>query len=312
MRAVPIQASARKDPLTDTTIRKPAGQRVSVYVVAAIMVLFHLGALGVFFTGVSAAALVVAGVMYLIRGFGITAGYHRLLAHRSFQTSRPVQFLLALAGSLALQGGPLWWVSHHRSHHRDTDTSRDIHSPKTRGLWHSHMGWMMTGEAFQESGTNARDLHRFPELKFLQRNYVAIALVQAAALFGLGALLNAWFPHWGTSGMQMLVWGLFLSTVALWHATFMVNSVCHRWGARPYETGDVSTNNPLVAILALGEGWHNNHHFYPFSARHGLRWWQFDLTWVTLRAMQSLRLVSNLKLPKDLFGPRRAGGGSSA
>jgi stearoyl-CoA desaturase (delta-9 desaturase) len=236
--------------------------------------------------------------MYLIRGFGVTAGFHRLLAHRSFQTSRPLQFLFALAGSLAMQGGPLWWVAHHRAHHRDTDTLEDIHSPTTHGFWQSHMGWMMSAAAFQENGANSRDLHRFPELKFLQRNYVALVLAQGALLFAIGVGLNALFPEWGTSGFQMLVWGQFVSTVALWHATFMVNSVCHIWGGRPNNTGDDSTNNPFVALFALGEGWHNNHHAFPFSARHGLRWWQLDLTWMLLKILERLRLVSNLKIPK--------------
>lgn len=262
------------------------------------MLLFHVGCLAILFVGTSAAAITTAVVLYLVRGFGVTAGFHRLLAHRSFQTSRPVQFLLALAGSLAMQGGPLWWVAHHRAHHRDTDTAGDIHSPGVHGFWQAHMGWMMSAEAFQEKGANARDLHRFPELKFLQRNYVALVLVQAALLFALGAALNALFPHWGTSGAQLLVWGLFVSTVALWHATFMVNSVCHVWGGRPNRTGDTSTNNGVVALFALGEGWHNNHHAFPFSARHGLRWWQFDLTWLLLRGMERIGLVAHLKVPR--------------
>ncbi len=275
------------------------GKPLSVYAVAVVMLSFHLGALAVIFVGVSTPAVIAAVLMYVIRGLGITGGFHRLLAHRSFQTSRTVQFLFALAGSLAMQGGPLWWVAHHRAHHRDTDTVDDIHSPRTHGLWQSHMGWMMTAAAFQEKGANSRDLHKFPELKFLQRNYVLLILAQAAILFLIGAGLNALAPHWGTSGAQFLVWGLFVSTVALWHATFMVNSVCHVWGARPNQTGDDSTNNPVVALVALGEGWHNNHHAFPFSARHGLKWWEFDLTWVVLRALEKLGLVANLKVPKN-------------
>jgi len=273
-----------------------------VYVVGAVFVLFHAASLGVFFTGVSVPAIVVLVVAYLIRGFGITAGFHRLLAHRSYQTSRPVQFLLALAGSLAMQGGPLWWVAHHRSHHRYTETDEDIHSPRSKGLWQAHMGWMLHNEAFNENGANCRDLHKFAELKMLQRHYVWIVAAQAAAFYGLGVLLNHLFPAAGTSGLQILVWGFFLGTVLLWHATFMVNSVCHMWGGRDYQTQDTSTNNVIVSVLALGEGWHNNHHHYPFSARHGLRWWQFDLTWVLLRTMSLFGLVSNLKLPKEFRG----------
>jgi stearoyl-CoA desaturase (delta-9 desaturase) len=286
-------------------VSKSSGRRpFAAYVVAAVMLLFHLGCLAILVVGVSVPAVAVAVLLYLIRGFGVTAGYHRLLAHRSFQTSRPVQFLFALAGSLAVQGGPLWWVAHHRAHHCDTDTREDIHSPTTHGFWQSHMGWMMSAEAFQEQGANARDLHRFPEIKFLQRNYVTLLIGQGVLLYALGAALRAGFPHWGTSGAQFLVWGLFVSTVALWHATFMVNSVCHIWGGRPNRTRDDSTNNALVALLALGEGWHNNHHAFPFSARHGLRWWQLDLTWLLLRSLEKLGLVANLKVPKGSAQPQ--------
>ena len=270
-----------------------------VYVVMMVMIVLHVGCLGVFFTGVSTPAIVVLVVNYIVRGLGITGGYHRLLAHRSFKTSRPMQFLFALAGAMAMEGGPLWWVSHHRSHHRDTETDKDIHSPKTRGFWQSHMGWMMTTEAFHESGANTRDLHRFPELKFLQRHYIWVVLGEIAALFALGTVLDLSNPAWGTSGAQIVVWGFFVSTVLLWHATFMVNSVCHTWGSRDYDTADASTNNLFVGLVAFGEGWHNNHHKFAFSARHGLRWWQFDMTWIVLRAMRAIGLVADLKLPKE-------------
>ncbi len=269
------------------------------YVVMGVMLFMHLGILAIFFTGTSAVAVVVAFCMYMIRGLGVTGGYHRLLAHRSFKTSRPLQFAFALAGSLAVEGGPLWWVSHHRSHHRDSDNDKDIHSPVTKGFWQSHMGWMMTEGAFHENGANARDLHKFPELKFLQRHYIVFVLGQIAALYALGVVLNAFFPELGTSGAQMVVWGFFISTAVLWHITFMVNSVCHTWGGRPYDTGDASRNNPFIGVLGFGEGWHNNHHMYPFSARHGLLWWQLDATWILLRILQAVRLVSDLKLPKS-------------
>ncbi len=275
-----------------------ASTKPGVYAVAVVMVLLHLGCFGVIFTGVSTPAIVVLIAMYLSRGLGVTAGYHRLLAHRSFKTSRPMQFAFALAGCMAMEGGPLWWVSHHRSHHRDTETEKDIHSPKTRGFLMSHIGWMVTNDAFEESGTNARDLYRYPELKFLQRHYIWIVLTQIAALYVLGEWLNALNPEWGTSGAQLVVWGFFICTTMLWHATFMVNSVCHMWGFRDFETEDASTNNVFVGIIALGEGWHNNHHKFPLSARHGLKWWQLDLTWIVLRMLETVGLVSDLKLPK--------------
>ena len=267
--------------MSQTTSLRVASRQAN-YVKAA-MALFHAACLGALYTGVSKAAAIVALVMYLVRGFGITAGFHRMLF-----------------GSLAVQGGPLWWVSHHRSHHRYTETDKDIHSPRTQGLWDAHMGWMMKPESFMENGANARDLHKYPEIKFLQRNYAAIIYGEMFALFALGWVLNALYPALGTSGLQMLVWGFFISTVALWHATFMVNSVCHRWGSKPHDANDDSTNNWLVGILAIGEGWHNNHHKFPYSARHGLRWWQFDLTWIVLRLMAALRLISDLRLPRKI------------
>ena len=158
----------------------------------------------------------------------------------------------------------------------------------------------MTDAAFNEKGTNSRDLHKFPEIKFLQRHYVWLIVGQIAALYALGAALEAFYPGLGTSGMQLVVWGFFISTVFTWHVTFMVNSVCHKWGAQPYDTGDASTNNVFIGVLGFGEGWHNNHHFYPSSARHGLRWWQLDISWYLIRFMEMIGLVHDPKLPKEL------------
>jgi stearoyl-CoA desaturase (delta-9 desaturase) len=283
--------------------------RLAVLIVAAVMLGFHLGSLAVFWTGISLATLAVAIPLSLLRALGITAGYHRLLAHRSFDTSRPMRFLLSLAGVLALQGGPLWWVAHHRAHHRDTDREGDVHSPVTRGLWHAHVGWMLEPEAFREQGSYARDVARAPELRWLQRNYVLLLLAQAAVLYALGAGLDAAWPALDTSGAQMLVVGLFLTTVITWHVTFAVNSVCHRWGSRLWDTDDASRNHFLVGLLALGEGWHNNHHRFPNSARHGLLWWQPDATWWVLRGLERLGLVWNLKTPPSARLEARTAGG---
>ena len=164
--------------------------RSQVWSVIIGMSVFHLACLGAFYTGVSWAAFVVAFLMYVCRGMGVTTGFHRLLAHRSFKTSRPVQFLFALAGSLAVQGGPLWWVAHHRHHHAATETEEDIHSPVTHGMWKAHMGWMMTDAAFNEKGTNSRDLHKFPEIKFLQRHYVWLIIIQPVLMYAPGIALK--------------------------------------------------------------------------------------------------------------------------
>lgn len=261
----------------------------------------HIACLAAFETGVSTVALVTAIVAYVARAFGVTAGFHRLLAHGSFRAGRVMQFILALLGALATQGGPLWWVSHHRNHHRYSDTPKDLHSPRQRGLWYSHMGWMWDKACFEATGTNVKELHRFPEIKALQRYYPWLVVGQALAFYLFGVLLSRYFPDLGTSGPQMLVWGFVISTVALWHATFMVNSVCHVWGKQAYESGDTSTNNPLVAFLTLGEGWHNNHHKFAYSARHGLEWWQVDPTWLGLKVLAAVGLVSDLRVPRRVM-----------
>lgn len=284
--------------MSNTTPVGPS-QRRQARIVIVGMTLFHLGALGVFFTGVSEVAVMAMIAYYILRGFGITAGFHRLLAHRSYKAGRLTQFMISLAGSLAVQGGPLWWVAHHRAHHRYTETDKDIHSPRTKGFWKAHIGWMGSPESFNENGAGARDLHQYPELKFLQRHYALLVLGQGAIIFGIGALIGWLWPTSETSGLQFLTWVYFLGTVLLWHATFMVNSVCHTWGGRPFDAKDDSTNNWLVVILALGEGWHNNHHKFANSARHGLKWWQFDLTWCGLLLLSKLRLVSDLKTPHE-------------
>ena len=267
--------------------------------VVMVMVIMHLACLGVFLVGFSWPALWVAIVMYVIRGMGVTTGYHRLLAHRSYKTNRFIQFVVATAGGLAMQGGPLWWVAHHRAHHRDTDKEGDIHSPVTKGMWQSHMGWMMSNEAFHEQGSNSRDLFKYPELKFLQRHYVWILVLQMLGVYALGSLLSLWYPDTSINGLQCLVWGFFVSTVFLWHVTFSVNSVCHRWGSQDYDSNDASTNNWIIGILGFGEGWHNNHHFYPSSARHGLKWWQVDVTWILIRGLCLVGLASDPKIPKE-------------
>ena len=270
--------------------------------VVMVMVIMHLACLGVFLVGFSWPALLVAIAMYVIRGMGVTTGYHRLLAHRSYKTNRFIQFVVATAGGLAMQGGPLWWVAHHRAHHRDTDKEGDIHSPVTKGMWQSHMGWMMSNEAFHEQGSNSRDLFKYPELKFLQRHYVWILVLQMLGLYALGSLLSLWYPDTSINGLQCLVWGFFVSTVFLWHVTFSVNSVCHRWGSQDYDSNDASTNNWIIGILGFGEGWHNNHHFYPSSARHGLKWWQVDVTWILIRGLCLVGLASDPKIPKEFRG----------
>lgn len=270
----------------------------------------HLGCLGVVWVGVSATALWVALGLYVGRMFAITGFYHRYFSHRTFKASRPVQFAFALLGASAAQRGPLWWAAHHRHHHVHADKPADPHSPR-HGFWRSHVGWFLTRGAFRTDTSRIGDLLKFPELRWLDRYDTVVPLALAVVLFVAGEALARWAPALGTNGPQLLVWGFFVSTVVLFHATVTINSLAHRLGSRRYATGDDSRNNWWLALLTLGEGWHNNHHFFPGSARQGFRWWEIDLTWYGLRGLQALRLVRDLKpVPAWVLARgRRAAGG---
>jgi stearoyl-CoA desaturase (delta-9 desaturase) len=262
----------------------------------------HLACLGVFVVGVSPAALWTALALYALRMFAITGFYHRYFSHRAFRTSRPLQFLFAVLGAASVQRGPLWWAAHHRHHHRHADTERDVHAPR-HGFWRSHVGWFLTARNFATDHDAVKDLGRYPELRWLDRYDIAVPVAFAAALTAFGAWLG---PAQGTSGAQMLVWGFFVSTVVLFHATVTINSLAHRFGRRRYATRDDSRNNWLLALLTFGEGWHNNHHHFPGAARQGVAWWELDLTWYLLRAMAALGLVWDLKsMPAAMREARR-------
>jgi stearoyl-CoA desaturase (delta-9 desaturase) len=254
----------------------------------------HVACLAVIWVGWSWFAVGTAVALYAVRMFAITAFYHRYFAHRAFRTGRKRQFLFALLGNTAVQRGPLWWAAHHREHHSGADTSDDPHSPSRRGFWWSHVGWILARANFRTRLERVRDLARFPELRFLDRFDTLVPVLFFAALFGFGALLERLAPGLGTSGLQMLVWSL-VSTVALFHATFAINSLAHLFGTRRYETRDTSRNSFWLALLTLGEGWHNNHHHYSSSARQGFRWWELDPSWWALVAMRALGLVWDLK-----------------
>jgi stearoyl-CoA desaturase (delta-9 desaturase) len=254
----------------------------------------HLACLSVPLVGVSPVAIAVAVALFGLRMFAITAFYHRYFSHRAFRASRPVQFVFAALGAASVQRGPLWWAAHHRIHHRHSDEASDSHSPR-HGFWNSHMGWFLNRRNLRTRTEEVKDLMRFPELVWLDRFDLVVPILLAVVLFTTGALLEAVAPGLGTSAGQMLVWGFFISTVALYHATFTINSVAHRVGTRRYATKDDSRNNFLLALLTFGEGWHNNHHFYPGSARQGFRWYEVDLSYYLLRLMAVLRLVRDLR-----------------
>ena len=255
----------------------------------------HLACLGVIWVGWSPVAVGTAIALYLVRMFAITGFYHRYFSHRSFKTSRVTQFIFAVIGASSVQRGPIWWAAHHRHHHATTEQEDDPHSPVFHGLWWSHTGRFLSREHFPVHEERVRDLKRYPELRFLDRFDIVIPALLAISLFFAGMGLEAYAPQLGTSAGQMLVWGFFISTVALYHGTFTINSLAHRWGQRRYATADNSRNNFWLALLTLGEGWHNNHHHYPVSVKQGFYWWEIDMTYYFLRAMAALGLVWDLK-----------------
>jgi stearoyl-CoA desaturase (delta-9 desaturase) len=269
--------------------------RLSTFRLGLPFVAVHLGCLAVLVVGWSPVAVAVAVALYATRAFGITAWYHRCLAHRAFRASRPVQFAGAVLGASAAQLGPLWWAAHHRVHHQHTDRPGDPHSPRVLGTARGHVLWIFDPANRATDIEHVPDLAALPELRLLDRCPHVVPVLTAAATFGLGALLARAAPGLGTSGPQMLVWGFCVSTAVLYHVTFSVNSVGHRLGRRRYETTDDSRNNSLLALLALGEGWHNNHHRFPGAARQGFAWWELDLTWLVLRGLQAFGLVQDLR-----------------
>jgi stearoyl-CoA desaturase (delta-9 desaturase) len=263
----------------------------------------HAAGLWVLWTGWSPVAVGTAVALYVARMFAITGFYHRYFSHRSFRTGRAVQFVFAALGNASAQRGPLWWAGHHRLHHQVSDQPHDPHSPVQHGFLWSHMGWFLSRAHFAPRLHAVGDLLRYPELRLLDRFDWAAPLALGAALWGAGALLQAHAPGLGTDGPQMLAWGI-LSTLALFHGTFTINSLAHVWGRRRYATPDASRNNALLALITLGEGWHNNHHHCPSATPQAHRWWELDLTWYGLLLMQRLGLVSGLRrVPAEARAP---------
>lgn len=263
------------------------------------VLMLHLLCGIVFFTGVSPVAILVCFVTYMIRIFGITAGYHRYFSHRSFKTSRWFQFVLGWLGASAAQHGPLWWAGHHRDHHRHSDQEGDLHSPVRDGFWWSHFGWVFSRSARRTRTENIRDFEKYPEIRWLNRYYQVPPLGLLALMIVLGFVLQKVAPSLGTSPLQMAVWGFLISTILLYHATFFVNSLAHVWGSRRFDTKDRSRNNLWIALLTLGEGWHNNHHRFPHSQRQGLFWWEIDITHYVLSFFEKIGMIWDVKRPSQ-------------
>lgn len=255
----------------------------------------HLGCLGVIWVGWSWTAVWIAVALYLARMFFITGFYHRYFCHRAYKTSRAMQFLFAIAGLTAVQRGPLWWAAVHRHHHAHSDDEHDVHSPGVKGFLWSHVGWLTSSKNFPTDYRRVKDLAKFPELVFLNRFDVIGPVLLLAMLFGLGTGLAAWAPGLGTNGWQLVVWGFFISTTVLFHATCAVNSLAHTLGRKRYDTHDESRNSFLLALVTLGEGWHNNHHHYQASARQGFYWWEIDVSYYLIRLLGLFGIVWNIK-----------------
>jgi stearoyl-CoA desaturase (delta-9 desaturase) len=241
--------------------------------------LIHIAAVvGVAALGWSWWGFGIALAAYYVRMFGVTAGYHRYFSHRTFRTSRVGQFLLAVLAMSSSQKGVLWWASHHRVHHLKSDQPGDVHSVRLDGFWWSHVGWVLADDWEETELSRVRDLAKYPELRFLDRNWALVPTAYAVASF----LLGGWFG---------LVWAFLVSTTLLWHGTFTINSLCHVFGSRRFATTDDSKNNFWLALVTLGEGWHNNHHHYFRSANQGFYWWEVDPTFYVLRALERLGVV---------------------
>jgi stearoyl-CoA desaturase (delta-9 desaturase) len=256
----------------------------------------HLVPLFAFVTGVTRFDIALCIGLYLVRMFCITAGYHRYFSHRAYKMGRVMQFLVAFGGATAAQKGPLWWAAHHRHHHKHSDRPEDIHSP-LRGFWWSHMGWIVCRKYRGTDLEAIKDFTKYPELLWLNKHYLVPPIMLGALCFALG-------------GWSALVTGFFLSTVLTYHGTFVINSLAHVMGRRRYVTTDTSRNSLVLALITLGEGWHNNHHYYQSTANQGFFWWEIDISYYVLRVLSMFGLVWDLRTPpKHILGKQRVGDG---
>ena len=246
--------------------------------------LFHLAAFGVLFFPFAWKWVALCLVMYVVRMFGVTAGYHRYFSHRSFKLNRVNQFLLAFLAETSVQKGVLWWAALHRHHHRFSDQLEDVHSPVQDGFWWSHLGWILSDGYMETRLDQIQDFAKYPELRWINKYHLVPPLLVGTVIFLIG-------------GWPAFFWGCILSTVLLWHGTFTINSLSHVFGGRRYETSDTSRNNGVLALITLGEGWHNNHHAYQSATRQGFFWWEYDITYYGLKALSWIGVVKDIRQP---------------
>jgi stearoyl-CoA desaturase (delta-9 desaturase) len=251
--------------------------------------LIHASCLAVFFVPLRWKWVALMVALYAVRMFVVTAGYHRYFSHRSFKLNRFWQFVLAFAAETSCQKGILWWAANHRHHHRYADQEEDVHSPGLHGIWWSHVGWILSHEYDRYDRRMIKDFGKYPELRWIDRFHWIPPIVLAGALLALG-------------GWPAFVWGFLVSTVLLFHGTFCINSLSHLWGTRRFDTPDHSRNNFTLAVITLGEGWHNNHHRHMYACRQGMRWWEIDVTYYALWCLGRIGIVHELRgfrLPTD-------------
>ncbi|MEK6794930.1 MAG: acyl-CoA desaturase [Spirochaetota bacterium] len=287
---------------SDYSVLADVPERKGIDWVASVpFIVFHLMCFGILWVGTSPFAIIFATAFYFIRMFGITAFYHRYFSHRAFKANRFFSFLFAFLGCSAMQKGPLWWAAIHRHHHIHADTPEDVHSPKIRGFLHSHIIWILSYENKRTRIEYLKDWLKFPEIVFIDKFALVIPFITAIAVFLTGHILHHVSPALGTNGMQLLIWGFFVSTVMCSHATFSINSIDHMFGSSRYDMPNTSRNNVLMAILTLGEGWHNNHHHYAITARAGFYWWEIDVTYYLLVFLSWFGIVKDIRpLPKEM------------
>ncbi len=269
------------------TIPLPRGRKLN-WPTAVVLILFHIGAFAALFMFSWKAFFVALALHWMAVGWGISLGYHRLHTHQSYQTHRWIEYFLAICGTLTLEGGPIFWVGTHRIHHAKSDKPGDPHSPRDGAFW-AHMGWILLGET---NHNNTKVMAKYTPDLARHRFYLWLNSYHWVPLAVVGAILLAW------GGLPMFLWGICLRVTFGLHATWLINSATHIFGWQRFDAGDDSRNSLWIALLTFGEGWHNNHHAHPTSARHGLTWKEFDISWITLKLMRKAGLVWGVRTAK--------------
>jgi fatty-acid desaturase len=273
--------------MSEHVIELPNGNKMN-WPTSLVLVLFHIGAIAALFMFSWRNLLISMALYWITVGWGISLGYHRLHTHRSYKVPLWMEYFFAVCGALTLEGGPIFWVATHRIHHQKSDQPGDPHSPHD-GAWWAHMGWILFGET---NHNNTRLMSKYAPDLAKHKFYIWLNNWHWVPMVALGVILLA------IGGFPLMCWGIFLRVVLGLHATWLVNSATHMWGNRRFSTKDDSRNNWWVALMTFGEGWHNNHHAHPTSARHGLAWYEFDISWITLTMLKAIGVAKQVRVAK--------------